>query len=685
MKLNMAIAIATYNNPSTIVSVVEGVLKTCHLPIYVFDDGSEVPVEGLIKNWLRHANIDEIHSNRIIVVDGKINKGKGYALRQIFSMLIEKGFTHAITLDGDGQHPPGEIKLFIEQIQKTPRDLIIGVRDLSGMHVPPSSIFGRKFSNFWVQYHSEVSCTDTQSGYRAYPLFFLQNMRFFTKKYDFEIEVMARLLWKGVEVQEIDIKTYYPPSDERVSHFNKKWDNIRISILNTLLVISFLLKKNTSPLKASLAIGIGVLIGCSPLIGLHSFIAMFICLVARLNFPLMFLGTQVSLPFLMPFIITASIKLGAYLNGQQMGVNVLDLNNLEQHLGHWWVGSIGLGIFLGSLTGTISYLLTRNKKNNWTGKSRGGWFGNNLLKLVGKHLGQGPLYFCLHFLPPYFYFFAPKATRSSNHYWKIARPHIGFGQRQLFVLKHYLVFSKVLADKLISNFKRDDYFEITSMGHQKFHNIKHGKNQGMIIVGSHVGGWDIAAQELARVTQLKKIYILQYDAGGEHSPSARNKSKFVEHINVNDPSAAIFQINSLLDQGKTIAILADRPAGKNFELISFFNKLAPFDSTPFKIAAVKQVPILYTFAFKTGKRRYAYQAFGPFIIEEKEQYISQMENYARTLERKINQFPFQWFNFFEFWERLPDKEVLVPVQSTAKKHKLAPIQSPNRQKESRPG
>ena len=84
-----------------------------------------------------------------------------------------------------------------------------------------------------------VKLPDTQSGYRLYPLLHLPKC-YFTGKYEFEIEVLVRSSWRGVQVSSLPIRVLYDPS-ERVSHFRPFWDFLRISFLNTFLVLIALL------------------------------------------------------------------------------------------------------------------------------------------------------------------------------------------------------------------------------------------------------------------------------------------------------------------------------------------------------------------------------------------------------------------------------------------------------------
>src|SRR5690606_36463084 len=88
--------------------------------------------------------------------------------------------------------------------------------------------------NFWFWFETGIKLTDTQSGYRAYPLQAIPK-KFYTKKFEFEIEIIVRSAWNGIAVKNVPVKVLYDPA-ERVSHFRPFKDFTRISILNTVLV-----------------------------------------------------------------------------------------------------------------------------------------------------------------------------------------------------------------------------------------------------------------------------------------------------------------------------------------------------------------------------------------------------------------------------------------------------------------
>ena len=118
-----------------------------------------------------------------------------------------------------------------------PDAIIIGARNMDQESVPGKSSFGHKFSNFWFWVETGISAPDTQSGYRLYPLLLLEDIRFTTRKYEFEIEVLVRAAWRGIRVESVPVSVYYAPKETRISHFRPVKDFSRISVLNTVLVI----------------------------------------------------------------------------------------------------------------------------------------------------------------------------------------------------------------------------------------------------------------------------------------------------------------------------------------------------------------------------------------------------------------------------------------------------------------
>jgi predicted LPLAT superfamily acyltransferase len=224
----MLVVIPVYNHVSTLRSVVEKVLALNYQVLVVDDgstDGALESLKGLDVLTLRH----------------EVNQGKGQAILTGAAEAKRLGKKHIVTLDADGQHDPAEIAVFVEKIKTCPNSIIVGLRDMSVDNVPSSSKFGRSFSNFWYWVHTGQKLGDTHSGFRVYPVFIFEQLKFFSKRYAFEIEVLVRMNWAGAEVTEVPISVKYFEGDERVTHIKPFADNFRLTLINTVFTLRRLL------------------------------------------------------------------------------------------------------------------------------------------------------------------------------------------------------------------------------------------------------------------------------------------------------------------------------------------------------------------------------------------------------------------------------------------------------------
>jgi len=175
------------------------------------------------------------------IISYKENKGKGYALKRAFSFALARGYRYAITLDADGQHYPSDIPRFLEALEKNPGAVILGSRLLKQENMPGKNTFANRFSNFWFALQTFRRLPDTQTGFRLYPLDRMKKMRLYTTRYETELEILVRLVWKRVPIVPLSIRVFYAPANERITHFRKGRDFLRISLLNTILTVTALL------------------------------------------------------------------------------------------------------------------------------------------------------------------------------------------------------------------------------------------------------------------------------------------------------------------------------------------------------------------------------------------------------------------------------------------------------------
>ena len=268
----ICVVIPTYNNGGTVADVVRRALAEC-ADVIVVDDGSTDDTASQLS--LLSPPLEGSGEAVLTIVTHDRNRGKGRALQTGFRKAIELGFSYVITLDADGQHYPEDIPKFLEANRQHPGALIIGSRHIVGNaskrcdspivgnaskrydrpvvgeasklcdrpvvgeasklcgNQDSGSRFANKFSNFWFYVQTGHRLPDTQTGYRLYPL--TSHLSFLTSRYEAELELLVFASWHGVELVPIDIDVYYPPANERVSHFHPVKDFARISLLNTVL------------------------------------------------------------------------------------------------------------------------------------------------------------------------------------------------------------------------------------------------------------------------------------------------------------------------------------------------------------------------------------------------------------------------------------------------------------------
>lgn len=206
--MNTAIIIPVYNHGQRIEDVIRQALKL-GLPLIVVDDGSTDSTPDII-NRIRG----------ISVIRHPENQGKGAALVTGFAAAVKRGCDWAITIDGDGQHRPEDSHNLLKAGEDNRRVIVVGKREgMTGKNVPWTSRFGRGFSNFWVWAAGGPLITDSQSGFRLYPLPETLELDVKATRYQFEVEVLVKARQKGIETIEAPIQVVYQPQGERVSHF----------------------------------------------------------------------------------------------------------------------------------------------------------------------------------------------------------------------------------------------------------------------------------------------------------------------------------------------------------------------------------------------------------------------------------------------------------------------------------
>jgi glycosyltransferase involved in cell wall biosynthesis len=210
----VAALIPVFEGGATVAAVVRGAReRVAH--VVVVDDGS---TDGSADR-AAEAGAEVLRHGR--------NRGKGAAIRTGLAHLLGKGFTHAFTLDADGQHLPAEMPVLLGEIERHPDAILVGARRRDAGQAGRNR-FGNAFADWWVARAAGRGLADTQSGFRVYPIAAVLDLGTQADRYAFESEVLILASLRGMEIFSREVAVYYPPQAERVSHYAPWGDTVRI-------------------------------------------------------------------------------------------------------------------------------------------------------------------------------------------------------------------------------------------------------------------------------------------------------------------------------------------------------------------------------------------------------------------------------------------------------------------------
>jgi glycosyltransferase involved in cell wall biosynthesis len=214
------IAIPAYNEERTIRVLAEAALALCPR-VMVIDDGSAdataARLQGLPLTLLRHA----------------ANQGKAASLRTAFMHALAHDAACVVTLDGDGQHDPGDVPQLLEAWRRRPDRLVIGSRLHDRSRFPPIRYFGNRFACFWISWAAGHPIADSQSGFRVYSravMGLATGGRVRSSGFTLESEILIEAAHQGHPTLAVEIPGRYP-ADARPSHYRSVADTARIVVM----------------------------------------------------------------------------------------------------------------------------------------------------------------------------------------------------------------------------------------------------------------------------------------------------------------------------------------------------------------------------------------------------------------------------------------------------------------------
>ena len=228
--MNPCLLIPIYDHGETIPRVVAS-LQPFALPLFIVDDGSHAPTRQTLDEIAReHAWVTVQHRER--------NGGRGAALKTGYRLAHERGFSHAIQLDADGQHSAPDVPRILDALRAHPHALALGA-PIFDDSIPKARLYGRQLSRamVWLTTLSFV-VEDPLCGFRGIPLAETVGLLAQTRTGDhmeFDPELCVRLVWRGTRVLNVPTRVTYNP--QGLSHFDNLRDNLRLTALYTRLLL----------------------------------------------------------------------------------------------------------------------------------------------------------------------------------------------------------------------------------------------------------------------------------------------------------------------------------------------------------------------------------------------------------------------------------------------------------------
>jgi glycosyltransferase involved in cell wall biosynthesis len=232
------VLIPSYNPGAKVFETVQGARDQWN-PVWVVVDGS---TDGTPEALQAMARADP---GLRVLIRSK-NGGKGSAVLDGAVEALRAGYTHVLTMDSDGQHPPDRIRDFMAASVAKPASMVLGV-PVFDASAPSVRVKGRRISNYWANVETfDAGIQDSLFGFRVYPaepLVRIMKSHFWMRRFDFDVEIAVRLSWSGVEAINLPARVrYFRPEEGGVSHFNYLRDNVLLTSMHLRLFTAFIIR-----------------------------------------------------------------------------------------------------------------------------------------------------------------------------------------------------------------------------------------------------------------------------------------------------------------------------------------------------------------------------------------------------------------------------------------------------------
>lgn len=290
----------------------------------------------------------------------------------------------------------------------------------------------------------------------------------------------------------------------------------------------------------------------------------------------------------------------------------------------------------------------------WSGSSGKTQRGYSIFLWLIEKGGRAPAYFLLSFVALYYRLFKKESNQSLyytyNEILKIPSSKISHT-----ILKNYQLFGQSLIDKVVVALKPHSHgITINRDGEHFFHQML-SEGKGGILIGAHLGSWDLAGQLLVEVAVHVNIVMFDGEEPAIKKLIEEKTGKPIYNIIfIKDDMSHIYKIHDALKNNELVCLHGDRfVKGQRNVLMEFLGHPAYFPEGPFALAAAMKAPISFVFAIKTNNNHYHFKASPPKVLKERGAIAAQTlrKEYVALLEEYLTKYPEQWYNYYDFWEK----------------------------------
>jgi len=272
---------------------------------------------------------------------------------------------------------------------------------------------------------------------------------------------------------------------------------------------------------------------------------------------------------------------------------------------------------------------------------------------LGRHVSRS----VLHLIAAYFLLFAPSSRRASSEYLRRA---LGRPARWRDLYRHFFTFAATIHDRIYLVNRRFDLFDFEVHGEDTLRRMLADGN-GLFLMGSHLGSFEVIRALARKETDLRVAMVMHEDNAQKiNAMLAAINPQAVQDIIGLGHIDSMLKVRERLDEGCAVGMLADRtPDNEGLQPVQILGAEAYVPSGPFRMAALLQRPVLFMTGLYLGGNRYAihFDTLADFSAVSRGQRDAAVQaaitRYAALLEQYCRQSPYNWFNFFDFWQPLP--------------------------------